>query len=290
MTVSQTDYARAGAAGGAPPAGKLHALEDLIRWIDKVEPSGESAPVSSGAAPESPDDGGLSIIGDISHQAPWSRKSIGRAARQRVKQCLIDGQERKGCCDAYDVGSKTVTSDVGIEAIEDTEWDERQKQTGAAGRLVTYEDILDLPQEDVMFRDGGNGRIVVARVFLGGKAWRAGVTAGDVLVSINGKKSFSGLPARDVHASLNAPVVLVFMGFVGKLQAEVRLNHKRKALCGLSTSQELNPGTEGTTVEVIDEVVFEPVTLASFPTALPLDEAPDAPDAPGTGPPPCWAD
>jgi len=145
------------------------------------------------------------------------------------------------------------------EEPEDDEWDLRQQQTGAAGRLVIYEEG-DRPQQDLMLRGGGSGnrKIMVVAVTECGKAAMAGVKAGDVLSSIDGKKDFLGLPADGVLASLRAPVMLVFLGFVGKLQAEVRLNYKQK-LCGLSSRHQVTLGRAEECMELVDEVVFTPL-------------------------------
>lgn len=143
---------------------------------------------------------------------------------------------------------------------EDEEWDARQQQTGAAGRLVVY-DERDRPREDLILRGGGQRRIMVTSVLEGGKASQAGVKAGDVLVSIDGRKDFQGMTADAVHASLRAPVKLVFLGFVGKLQAEVRLNYKQKLL-GLSTLQQVAVGRPEAPFVLADEVVFQPSSAA----------------------------
>jgi len=153
---------------------------------------------------------------------------------------------------------------------EESQWEQRQRQTGAAGKLVIYEKG-ESPGDDVMLRDGCGNKVVVSMVIAGGKAWKAGVSHGDVLVSIDGKKHFAGLPACQVRELLRAPAVLVFMGFVGKLQAEVRLKHKKKMECGVSSQLQFASEQTGTAAEVIDEVVFEPfvpVPSVSAPTKL----------------------
>jgi len=139
---------------------------------------------------------------------------------------------------------------------EEAEWDARQQQTGAAGRLVTY-DEGDSPTEDLVLRGACWRRKVVASVVNGGKAAQSGVKAGDVLVSINGKKDFQAQSADSIHDSLVGPVTLVFMGFVGKLEAEVRLNYKQK-VCGLSSQQQVVFGRPDAPLQVCDEVVFQP--------------------------------
>jgi len=144
---------------------------------------------------------------------------------------------------------------------EEEEWDTRQQQTGAAGRLVVY-DVGDRPREDLTLRGGGaHHRIMVAAVTDGGKAAAAGVKAGDVLVSINGFKEFKGQSADAVHVTLRAPLTLVFLGFVGKLHAEVRLNYKQKSM-GLSSSHQVIFGRPDAPVQVTDAIVFQPTNAS----------------------------
>lgn len=159
---------------------------------------------------------------------------------------------------------------------EEEEWDARQRQTGATGRLVSY-DRLDFPREDFTLRGGNGKRVVVNAVMEGGIAARAGVKAGDVLVSIDGNKDFMERSAAELHSSLAPPVMLVFMGFVGKLQAEVRLQHKQKS-CGLPTQDEVFLGSRDKPVRVSDEVIFRPCSAT-----LILATRPDPPKPP---PPP----
>lgn len=155
---------------------------------------------------------------------------------------------------------------------EEEEWDARQQQTGAAGRLVIY-DEGDRPRSDFLLRGGAGRRIMVTAVTDGGKAAQAGVKAGDVLVSIDGKKDFKEKPADHVHASLKGPVMLVFMGFVGKLQAEVRLNYKQK-VCGLSSQHQVVFGRPDAPVQVVDEVIFHPGTATLLLATSPPEPRP----------------
>merc|ERR1719401_694155 len=146
------------------------------------------------------------------------------------------------------------------------EWDKRQKLTGVAARLVTYQ-RHESPQQDFTLRGGGgdNRRIVVASLRDDGPACASGVVAGDLLVSIDGKKDFIGKSADDIHAELLAPVSLVFMGFVGKLCAEVRLGGKAASNVGVSASDDVVCRRDQT-LEVTDEVVFQataPLLLAT---------------------------
>jgi len=109
---------------------------------------------------------------------------------------------------------------------------------------------------------------MAAAVSEGGKASQAGVKAGDVLVSIDGRKDFAGLSADEVNVSLVAPVRLVFLGFVGKLHAEVRLNYKER-VCGLSSKHELLSGRPEAPMQVVDEVVFKQSNAALLLTTRP---------------------
>merc|ERR1712136_469934 len=90
-----------------------------------------------------------------------------------------------------------------------------------------------------------------------GKAYRAGVKAGDVLVSIGGCREFASQSADAVQASLIAPVVLVFVGFI----AEVQLKY-RETTYGFSSHAVAPRGMEDS-IAVVDEVCFKPLTPAS---------------------------
>lgn len=199
------------------------------------------------------DDGGLRLVSPASESVlratgPWCQNDS-----QLQKPRLSDPAEiRDFCC-------RGSTRQMRYEAFsEEFLWNERRRQSGACGRIVSY-DENEKPQEDIIFRDGANGRVVVHVVREGGKAWTAGVTADDVLVSIDGKKDFHGMSARELQLSLEPPATLVFLGFVGKLSTEVRLTHRRAKLCGLSMQQQVTAEC-GEHMAVIDEVVFDPVS------------------------------
>lgn len=138
---------------------------------------------------------------------------------------------------------------------EEEEWFARQRLTGAIGRLVRYNEAEITPKDDILgLRCTRRGRIMVTAVRENGIAAKAGVVAGDELVSIDGRKEFVGHPAHVVHASLRAPVTLVFLGFVGKLQAEVRVKRPPEPKCGLA------PGTD-VVFNVLDKQPRDPVKL-----------------------------
>jgi len=141
---------------------------------------------------------------------------------------------------------------------EEEEWLARQRLTGAIGRLVRYFEG-DTPKDDILgLRSTRRGRIMVTAVREHGAAAKAGVAVGDELVSIDGRKEFVGHPAHVVHASLRAPVTLVFLGFVGKLQAEVRVKRPPEPRCGLPSGTDVvNFPDRFNGVQLCDAVVFQ---------------------------------
>eukprot|EP00403_Amphidinium_massartii_P048575 CAMPEP_0178463084 /NCGR_PEP_ID=MMETSP0689_2-20121128/50154_1 /TAXON_ID=160604 /ORGANISM="Amphidinium massartii, Strain CS-259" /LENGTH=518 /DNA_ID=CAMNT_0020089963 /DNA_START=9 /DNA_END=1566 /DNA_ORIENTATION=+ len=140
---------------------------------------------------------------------------------------------------------------------EETEWDRRKRQTGVSARLVWYQPG-DAPSDELVLRGGRGGRIVVTAVSDAGKAAAAGVRPGDVLASIDGKRDFGGHGAETILSSLVLPAALIFMGFIGKLQAEVRLNHNDGESLGMKVHEEVPIGPIGRphAVKVVDKVVF----------------------------------
>lgn len=203
------------------------------------------------------EDGGLDIVGPS--PGPVVRED-GRPlslARRQMQTWLGERRHAEPCC-------QVPLARASQALTEEAKWEQRRKQTGLSGRIVSYS-RNEYPQHDVVFRDGASGRILVSMVIIGGKAWRAGVSAGDVLVSINGKKDFAGLPACEVHACLTGPVTLVFVGFVGSLQSEVRLNHQKAANLGLPTKQKLAAGMDGAKFQVVDEVIFDTCPFSPHP-------------------------
>mmetsp|Transcript_93568 Transcript_93568/g.165537 ORF Transcript_93568/g.165537 Transcript_93568/m.165537 type:complete len:645 (-) Transcript_93568:127-2061(-) len=199
-------------------------------------------PGNRGARPTSPNRSGGSPL----HRQP---------SRGTVRACCFDMGRR------VEAEARNFTMN---DQNEDEEWDARQKQTGAAGRLVVYSEG-DRPRDDVLIRGGAGRRVIVTAVTEDGKAHKAGVKAGDVLVSIDGKKDFVDKTADLIHTELRAPVMLVFMGFVGKLQAEVRLNYAEK-VAGMASQQQVVFGRPDAPVQVIDEVVFQPSAAPLFLT------------------------
>lgn len=139
----------------------------------------------------------------------------------------------------------------------DEEWNQRLRGTGAAGRLVAYESG-DRPQDDLHLRGGAGKRVVVSFVRRSSRAEQAGVKTGDILVSINGRKDFAGLRAEEVLRRIYGPVTLVFLGFIGKWHAELRLSNQDSCFCGLDSKVPIAMGRPDAPLQVIEEVVFQP--------------------------------
>mmetsp|Transcript_58763 Transcript_58763/g.137176 ORF Transcript_58763/g.137176 Transcript_58763/m.137176 type:complete len:421 (-) Transcript_58763:24-1286(-) len=119
-------------------------------------------------------------------------------------------------------------------ALKDEEmWQARKQVTGAVGRLVFYEKG-QRPSDDILglARTPG-GHVMVTAVRSAGPAAQAGVTTGHKLVSIDGQKSFMGVATDDILRGLVGPVSLVFLGFVGKVLAEVQVDQPGAPSCGL---------------------------------------------------------
>jgi len=117
---------------------------------------------------------------------------------------------------------------------EEEEWLERKRLSGVIGRMVHYAKG-DVPSKDILsLSRTSNGRIMVTCIRPDGQAARAGVVAGDQLVSINGEQIWEYTPAKAVLSGVRGPASLVFLGFSGKLQAEVRIKQPDEPRLGLS--------------------------------------------------------
>ncbi|CAJ1349539.1 unnamed protein product [Effrenium voratum] len=96
---------------------------------------------------------------------------------------------------------------------------------GLVAKLVCY---ISSPapsaalQADFVLRGFRRSGAVVLSVSPAGPADRAGVQAGDRLVSINGQQDFACLETGD-FSETEMPAKLVFMGMVGRITSEVRL-------------------------------------------------------------------
>lgn len=116
---------------------------------------------------------------------------------------------------------------------EEEEWLERKRVTGVIGRLVQYKKG-EIPSKDILgLRRTGQGRLMVTAVRGDGPAARAGVVSGDQLVSVNGEKIWEYYPAKALLSGVKGPANLVFLGFSGKLQAEVRVKQPDEPRLGL---------------------------------------------------------
>mmetsp|Transcript_8907 Transcript_8907/g.15727 ORF Transcript_8907/g.15727 Transcript_8907/m.15727 type:complete len:441 (-) Transcript_8907:40-1362(-) len=128
---------------------------------------------------------------------------------------------------------QNVNSPVDETSKEEEEWLARKRLSGVIGRMVQY-GKGDLPSKDVLgLARTSNGRIMVTCVRHDGPAARAGVVSGDQLASINGEPIWEYTPAKAVLSGVQGPATLVFLGFSGKLQAEVRIKQPDEPRLGL---------------------------------------------------------
>jgi len=116
-------------------------------------------------------------------------------------------------------------------------WEERRQRTGACARLVRYQPG-DQPRRDVSFSGGDGKRIQVTWMRAQGRTHLAGVKLGDTLASIDGWRVPKEEDAESVYNRVNAPCILIFLGFIGKMNAEVRLTTQLPKL-GLSLREDL---------------------------------------------------
>merc|ERR1712232_1523285 len=82
---------------------------------------------------------------------------------------------------------------------------------------------------------------------------------GDELASINGKKEFINTPPSSILAGLQPPVSLVFLGFIGKVHAEVRMRPGPEMVCGMPLQTHV---VSGASVEFCEVVVFQQPTAS----------------------------
>eukprot|EP00927_Polykrikos_kofoidii_P066130 TRINITY_DN61786_c0_g1_i1.p1 TRINITY_DN61786_c0_g1~~TRINITY_DN61786_c0_g1_i1.p1 ORF type:complete len:471 (-),score=71.91 TRINITY_DN61786_c0_g1_i1:56-1468(-) len=148
-------------------------------------------------------------------------------------------------------------ADIEEDSVEEQNWHDRKSLTGAVARVVYYRVGATSPLDDILgLRRTSTGRIVVAKVRESGQAFRAGVDLGFELVSINGCRFFHGLEPEELRKSIVAPATLIFVGFVGKLQPEVKIKHPMSRYsCGISknTSFLVTKAAGISDVRVLDE-------------------------------------
>lgn len=134
----------------------------------------------------------------------WLLTAHGVHARQKSR-----GDQCSRCC-----GKETSGSDA-----EEEDWELHRQKTGLVAKLVLY-DSSERLLADFQLRPGiRRSGAVVLKVVPGGPCDRAGVRAGDRLVSVNGRQdpNFQNLKVEE------GPTKLIFMGTAGKITTEVRL-------------------------------------------------------------------
>lgn len=273
---------------------ELSALGDVLDWVGRSDLGKDPSFV-----PQDPCDGMFrgGVLTDYENDAGYLTNSHARELnfgqpfdrlKPGAKPPAAEKPQLNSSASCPHVGSARVECTKMMEedhewrkhlSDEEAEWILRQERTGTVGRLVVYEDDDD-PQEDFILRGGYYGHFVVATVRDGGPAARMGVKSGDRLVSINGKKDFIGLSATEVRMKMQAPVMIVFLGFVGKLQAEVRLECSDPA-CGLSLRHEVARGFSDAPLHISDETIFHAGAASLFLAVLDkVDKAPPPPPPP----------
>lgn len=134
------------------------------------------------------------------------------------------GLKSKACC------RTAPRANVSRDAEEEA-WQRRQEISGVVGRMVEYTPDLTgsiRPADDILaLRKTRSGRVVVEAVAEHGPAHRAGVEVGDQLVAIDGWRDFGSWPLDVLLNSLHSPTTLVFVGFVGLLHSEVRVERPK---------------------------------------------------------------
>eukprot|EP00928_Gymnodinium_smaydae_P031977 TRINITY_DN23291_c0_g3_i1.p1 TRINITY_DN23291_c0_g3~~TRINITY_DN23291_c0_g3_i1.p1 ORF type:complete len:489 (+),score=97.96 TRINITY_DN23291_c0_g3_i1:150-1616(+) len=286
-------------------------LNDVLNWLDQAHldlPSGPvdepgtmlkrstaSSPmgniVARGAGPVStmagrgpPADSSYTPLPGGSHGAPV-RKPGATGPAPRGDRGDADGSNGAICSspNAGWGGCVAPEEPLSLEEEEDNEWTKRQRCTGSVGRLVSY-GKQERPRDDLVLRGGGGRHVVVAAVKSGGPASVNGVKVGDRLVSVDGKKDLLEHPAEQIAERLQGPVLLVFVGFVGKLQAEVRLGCSPK-VCGLGAQEPILGNFTESRLTVCEERVFNSSSASLFfKVSSPSDMQGDTSEGSGCSP------
>ncbi|CAJ1386079.1 unnamed protein product [Effrenium voratum] len=118
-------------------------------------------------------------------------------------------------------GEGCFAEDASLSDAEEQSWEMHRRKAGLVAKLVCYISSAAL-QADFVLRGFRRSGAVVLSVSPAGPADRAGVQAGDRLVSINGQQDFACLETGD-FSETEMPAKLVFMGMVGRITSEVRL-------------------------------------------------------------------
>mmetsp|Transcript_38472 Transcript_38472/g.86501 ORF Transcript_38472/g.86501 Transcript_38472/m.86501 type:complete len:445 (-) Transcript_38472:69-1403(-) len=153
------------------------------------------------------------------------------------------------------------------EDMGDQEWFDRVRITGVVGRLVQYPEGRYAAYDIKGLARTPAGHLLVTQVSQIGPANQHGVKPGDRLVSINGQKPCPFAQADEILRSLSGPTSLVFLGFIGKIPAEVLVDTEDSCNCGLPQSADLVRWDDSCAadkqgpkphIEVHDEYIFHP--------------------------------
>lgn len=157
----------------------------------------------------------MTILGAVAAKSisAWSEKdpldAWWLAAHSALAKRSSRGDQWSRCCTKETSGSDE----------EEEDWELHRQKTGLVAKLVLY-DSSERLLADFQLRPGiRKSGAVVLKVVPGGPCDRAGVRAGDRLVSVNGRQdpNFQNLKIDE------GPTKLIFMGTAGKITTEVRL-------------------------------------------------------------------
>lgn len=160
----------------------------------------------------------------------------------------------------YTTGVQNIqTFMVSEDSERDDEWSARARLTGTVARMVQYSS-MERPIDDIFgLQATSQGRIILSSSRINGPCARAGVAVGDQLVCIDGKRDFNVYAADTLIREMKPPAHLIFLGFVGKLQAEVRVKQPDQPRCGMSPEVALYEpvaSKPGCHVEQCETVIF----------------------------------
>eukprot|EP00927_Polykrikos_kofoidii_P015707 TRINITY_DN17018_c0_g2_i1.p1 TRINITY_DN17018_c0_g2~~TRINITY_DN17018_c0_g2_i1.p1 ORF type:complete len:891 (+),score=167.01 TRINITY_DN17018_c0_g2_i1:151-2823(+) len=198
--------------------------------------------------------GGSGGIWQAAAAAGWSRSSTPTPSTRSRSEGL-GGEAFRRCM--------LPTEESLLEGFdpEEEDWLQRQRLTGAVARSVVYE-LGQNPSSDIYgLRRTLAGRLVVAGLKDGGLASTAGVSVGDQLISVDGSRDLGCARPQTLLQELTLPTSLIFLGFVGKLHAEVWVRQPDRPSCGLAAEAAVLDGSRlrGSKTGVVtlcDAVVF----------------------------------
>mmetsp|Transcript_26604 Transcript_26604/g.48745 ORF Transcript_26604/g.48745 Transcript_26604/m.48745 type:complete len:445 (+) Transcript_26604:149-1483(+) len=227
-----------------------HEFCATVRTSDDQSPGGADAWQSKGGVP---------CVPSVSLRQKSQRKK-GSTAKQSTSQKLASDGER-------------------ARAVKEEEmWLARKQLTGVVARMVSYAPGEKLSDDILSLQRTPNGDLMVVSLCPDGPASMAGIVRGDKLVSINGRRTPSNVKEDVILAGLRGPMTLVFLGFVGKIQAEVQVAQPDAPSCGLSEKVDVAgvvPLPPTASVYQHDTVVFQQTedTLILEKTAVLAEEA-----------------